>query len=78
MLRNLALVVIAVVALAYALSYAAGSGLFSEEQHAGVPAAGEVSDLILQFKLDATRESALDVGERISENGCDLRSRKRL
>ena len=62
MLRKLVLVLVAVFGFAYALAYAAGNGLFSEEQHAGVPSAGEVSDLILQFKKDTVRESALDVG----------------
>ena len=62
MLRKLVLVLVAVLALAYVISYAAGRGFFSEEQHAGAPEAGAVSQMIMDFKHDATEEAALDIG----------------
>ena len=62
MLRNIILFVVAVGAVAYAIAYAAGSGAFSDTEHAGLPEARAIGQAVLDFKRDATEEAALEVG----------------
>ena len=46
MLRNIVLFVVAVGAIAYAIAYAAGSGAFSDTEHAGLPEARAIGQAL--------------------------------
>ena len=62
MLRKLALVLVALLALLWLVTWMAGSGFFADVPVAGTPEAAPVSRAILDFKKNATEEAALDVG----------------
>ena len=63
MLRNIIFFVVAVGVIAYAIAYAAGIGVFSDTEHAGLPEARAIGQAVLDFKRDATEEAALEVGD---------------
>lgn len=62
MLRRVGLVVLVLFFVALGLVYATGLGWFGESQSAGEPSARAVAQIVLDFKRDTVRESALDVG----------------
>ncbi|HEB91738.1 MAG TPA: DUF3604 domain-containing protein, partial [Deltaproteobacteria bacterium] len=62
MLRKIILAVVAVVALAFLVVYAAGKGLFGDVPHAGTPTAHAIDPGFIAEKEKAVREAALDVG----------------
>ena len=62
MLRKLGLVLLLLIALVFAGVYTTGLGFYGEEGHAGEPAARAAAQAVVDFKTDATHESALDVG----------------
>ena len=62
MLRKLALVLVALLALVWLVLWMAGSGFFADLPVGGVPEAPAVSDAILEFEKEATEAAAIDVG----------------
>ena len=62
MLRKLGLSLLVAIALAVAIVYAAGIGLFAATQHAGSPSARSIDAGLIAEKEEAVREAALDVG----------------
>lgn len=62
MARRIALIVLVLALLAYAIVYAFGKGWFSEPWRAGEPQARPVASTILDFKRDALEDAARDVG----------------
>jgi hypothetical protein len=62
MLRKLGLSVLIALVLVLAVVYAAGRGLFGEEGIAGEPSARAVGKAVVNFKVETTRESAIDLG----------------
>ncbi|MEM9175829.1 MAG: DUF3604 domain-containing protein [Myxococcota bacterium] len=62
MLRKLAIVLVALLVLAWLFVWMAGSGFFADLPIGGTPEAPPVSEAILDFKKNATEESARDVG----------------
>ena len=62
MIRKLGFVLLLLLALVFVAVYTTGLGYYGEEGHAGEPSARAVSQAVIDFKTDTTRESALDVG----------------
>ncbi len=62
MLRKIALILVAVVALAFLVVYVTGKGMFGDVPHAGTPTARAVAPAFVAEKEKAVHEAALDVG----------------
>ena len=62
MTRKILLALLVLVLLVAAVVYAAGVGFFTETQHAGSPSAPPIARSLVDEKMEAVREAALDVG----------------